>query len=84
MVYDGSNEVSNMEHTACSVLCPDHLFQKCLPVEGVPSTQHIDDKNIYNGKIIYFILFYPDMTFCHQLLLSGETQYQSKPELLPG
>ena len=21
---------------------------------------------------------------CHQLLLSGETQYQSKPELLPG
>ena len=23
-------------------------------------------------------------TCCHQLLLSGETQYQSKPELLPG
>ena len=32
------------------------------------------------------IFMLPDSfgSFCHQLLLSGETQYQSKPELLPG
>ena len=32
---------------------------------------------------ILFILS-TSKAICHQLLLSGETQYQSKPELLPG
>ena len=41
-----------------------------------------------NYTVIYSIVAWRLISLheetCHQLLLSGETQYQSKPELLPG
>ena len=37
--------------------------QECLSVEGVPSAQHIDYKNIYNGQKIDFLSFDHDIGY---------------------
>ena len=53
IISNGSKILSllnSMEDIQYAEFCfpPSYLEQECLSVEGVPSAQHIDHKNIYN------------------------------------